>query len=175
MLKTALISAAIAAVLSGAVVHRVTADHAQVKYDKLATSIQRANTAARAKGVQIATAQTQLSVNTAVAEGQAQERIVYKTRTIIEKVPQYVTVTQDRACVSYGLVRVLDAAAQGRDPAELQLPAGKSDDACSPVKASDLARNVAENYGISRQNSEQLDALILDIRQRVAIANGVQP
>lgn len=117
--------------------------------------------------------QVELSDRTGAAEAVAQVQIETRTRTIIKEVPVYVTASQDASsCVSYGLVLVLDAAAQGLDPSQLDLAPGQSADACAPVKASDLARSVAENYGVARQNAQQLDALAKDIRERVDIANG---
>ncbi len=50
--------------------------------------------------------------------------------------------------------------------------AGEFVNPCSAVKASDLARSVAGNYGTARQNAEQLNQLIADIRERLRIANG---
>jgi hypothetical protein len=67
---------------------------------------------------------------------------------------------------------VLDAAATGRDPAELPLGAGQFDESCAPVAASDLARRIAENYGAARQNAEQLNALEAWVRAEEAAAKG---
>ena len=81
----------------------------------------------------------------------AHERIVVETRLITQKVPVYVTRQTDaRYPIPYSVVRVLDAAATGRDPSDLPLPAGQSDGSPSPVAASALAGNVAENYGSCR-------------------------
>lgn len=96
-----------------------------------------------------------------------QTKIVTEVKTIQQKVPVYV---HDQipvpGCVSYGLVRVLDAAALGKQPEDLPLPAGVTDDTCSPLRPSDLARGVAENLGIGRQNAAQLDALQADVKAR---------
>ena len=102
-------------------------------------------------------AQDKIALTAAVAEAAAQEKIVTITNTITKEIPSHVK--DSGPCITYGLVRVLDGAASGRDPDTLALPTGKSDDACSPVKASDLAQSVADNYGAARQNSEQLTAL----------------
>ena len=102
-------------------------------------------------------AQDKVSLDAAVAEAQAQQKIVTVTQTIIKKVVQHV---QDHSnCITYGLVRVLDAGIYGIDPDTLPLPAGKSDDACAPVAASTLAERVISNYAIARGNAEQLNAL----------------
>lgn len=111
----------------------------------------------------------------AVTQAQVQERIVYRTTTIIKRIPDHVTPAQDASgCVTYGLVRVLDAAALGADPGDLELPAGKSDDACAPVKASALAASIVENYGVGQQNAEQLNALIADTRARTDLFNSTK-
>lgn len=62
-------------------------------------------------------------------------------------------------CITYGLVRVIDAAVHGVGAGTLALPAGKSDDACAPISAADLARSVVDNYGTARANSQQLNDL----------------
>lgn len=114
-------------------------------------------------------AQDDLSLKDAVSEASAQTRIVTRTQTIVKEVPANVTPVQDaRTCVSYGLVRLHDAAALGVDPGTLPLPAGKSPDDCTSLKASDLATGIVGNYGVARQNAEQLDALIADERARAA-------
>lgn len=143
------------------------------QYDKLVTRQLAEKDAAVKAAIKSVKAQADLAQASAVAEAAAQQKIVVHTKKVYEEVPIYVTPAQDaRGCVTYGLVRVLDAAVTGRDPADLKLPAGKSDDACAPVAASDLARSVAGNYGTARQNAEQLDALIADITARVNLANG---
>jgi hypothetical protein len=63
-------------------------------------------------------------------------------------------------CISWGLVRVLDAAALGVSPDDLSLPAGKSDDTCSPFTAAQLAVSVVSSFGAARANADQLNALI---------------
>jgi hypothetical protein len=69
------------------------------------------------------------------------------TRTIVEKVPIYVTVQADRRCdVPAGFVQLHDAAAAGRlpDPADA---AGGAADAASGLALSTVAATVADNYG----------------------------
>lgn len=144
----------------------------QIDAGKIAT-IQAADAKAQAAAIsqaaEIQKAQDALSLKDQAAETGAQAKIVTRTVTLIQKVPTYVTPAQDaRGCISWGTLRVLDAAALGVDPGTLQLPAGQSDDACSAVKASDLASSVAGNYGTASQNSEQLNALIADVKARAA-------
>lgn len=75
------------------------------------------------------------------------ERVRVETRTIIEKVPVYVTVEADRLwTVSAGFVRLHDAAASGSASA-LSDSAGESVDAPSGVAPSAVAETVAGNYG----------------------------
>lgn len=164
-----------AVVMSGATA-KVTWDYQQGKIDATVDSYAKKE-AERTAVIQEAArkaqkAQDAITLASALKEATAQTKIVTRTRTLTQEVPRYVTVQQDAvACISYGLVRVLDAAATGRDPSDLELPAGQSDDACTTLTASDLARGVIENYGVAQQNAEQLDALIADIRGRVAAGN----
>lgn len=154
-------------VLSGVVVHKVDqASYAalQSRYDKRELAWGQAVQKAKDDAARTQKAQDDATLAHAITEAQAQERIVTRTQTIIQKVDHYVT---DRStCITYGLIRVLDAAATGRDPESLQLPAGQSDDACAPVDAPTLARSVVANYGVARQNAEQLDGLIAYERER---------
>lgn len=112
----------------------------------------------------------------AVAAAKVDRIIETNTRTIIQEIPTYVTPAQDlHSCVTYGLVRVYDAAILGVQPSDLDLPAGQSDDACAPVKASDLARSLADNVGAARQNAAQLDALIANVATATDIYNQEKP
>lgn len=108
----------------------------------------------------------------AVREATAQDVEKEKTRVIVQKVPRYVDRVVHVACVPWGLVRLHDAAAGGRDPDAVAAPGGQSDDACSPFKPADVAAVIAGNYGVARANAEQLDALEADVRQRIDAANG---
>lgn len=109
----------------------------------------------------------------AAAEVTAQGSIAQNTRTITKEVTQYVhdyvpvpgpTQTVTVGCITYGFVRVLDAAVFGVDPASLPLASGQSDDACTSIDAAALARAIVGNYGIARSNAEQLDALIAAVK-----------
>lgn len=73
--------------------------------------------------------------------------IQYRTRTLIQEVPIYVTPQADRDCtVPVGFVRLHDAAASG-DPPGLPGPAGGPVDAASGVALSAVAETVVANYG----------------------------
>jgi hypothetical protein len=70
----------------------------------------------------------------------------YVTRTLIEKVPVYVSPEVDRRYpLPVGLVRLHDSAARGE--AEVPGSAGEPDDAPSDVAASTLAQTLIGNYG----------------------------
>lgn len=112
----------------------------------------------------------------AVAAAKADRKIEVHTQYLTKEVPRYVTAHQDAVgCVTYGLVRLHDAAILGVDPSTLGLPPGKSDDACSPVKPSDLGRALAAEIGAFRQNAGQLDALIVNVRETVDTYNKEKP
>lgn len=70
-------------------------------------------------------------------------------------------------CVTYGLVRQLDAAALGVDPDTLALPAGTTDDACAPVENADLAAVVGDNYATYRAIAQELTDLQDNVRGKV--------
>jgi hypothetical protein len=85
----------------------------------------------------------------------ATERVV--TKTIIEKVPVYVTVASDAQCrVPLGFVRLHDAAATGVLPGA-SYPAGQSADTASGVALSTVGSTVVGNYGACREAFRQLD------------------
>lgn len=108
----------------------------------------------------------------ALDAAKADRKIEVHTQYLTKEVPRYVTAHQDAVgCVTYGLVRLHDAAVLGVDPSTLELPPGKSDDACSPVKPSDLGRALAAEIGAFRQNAGQLDALIANVRETVDLYN----
>jgi hypothetical protein len=98
-----------------------------------------------------------VTVASAIEQAEVQTVIVEKIVKVKEEIPIYVQDTS--ACITYGLVRVLDAAVHGVGPAELPLPAGQSDDSCAPFGAVALARSVVHNYGLAHQNSGELTGL----------------
>jgi len=105
-------------------------------------------------------AEDRVDLAAAVKEATAQNHVTTVIQTVTKEIPRYVTVHQDATvCVPYGLVRLLDATVDQTDPANLKLATGQSDDACSPIKASDLAGSVIANYGAAIANAEQLTAL----------------
>lgn len=171
-LWTTVLGAAAIAIASfaagGTLVHKI--DHGA--YAQLQLSYAKAEAKAQAAAAANTQAQAALSQETGTAEALAQQSIEGQTRTIIREVPRYVTVHQDAVgCITWGMLRVHDAAAIGVDPGALVPPAGQSDDACSPIEPSDFAAAVAGNYAVARANAEQLNALAADVAQRVALAN----
>jgi hypothetical protein len=83
------------------------------------------------------------------------QEVEAQARTIVKEIPVYVTKDDDSRCVvPVGFVRIHDAAANGDAPS-----ARDSNAAPSGVELSAVASTVADNYGICRQNSEQLKAL----------------
>lgn len=75
----------------------------------------------------------------------ARVEIRWRTRTLKEKVPSYVTPFNDDAClVPVGFVQLHDAAAAG-----LPGPAGGPDPTASGAPLSAVASTVIENYGVA--------------------------
>jgi|GEM_PF-778650 len=104
----------------------------------------------------------------------AQVEIRTITRTIVEKVPVYVTAEADAACVvPRGAVVLLNAAAAG-DP--LPKSASEPDAAAANAEASGVALSrlvevTAENYGSYQSVARQLTDLQDWIRQQQAVTN----
>jgi hypothetical protein len=104
----------------------------------------------------------QQSASAAISERQVvvQERIRFQTRTIIEKVPIYVTrETDQRYPLSNGFVLLHDAAATGADPDALSGAASEPHDAASDVASSQAIGVIAGNYGSCRSDAERLRGL----------------
>lgn len=163
---------------SATVTYKITHGVDQGRYESLVAADARSQTKAVADAAAKQKALDGSGLKAAVVEAGAQDHIVTRTITLTKEIPTYVTVTQDAAasapgarpgCVSYGLVRLLDAAVLHVEPAALALPAGQSDDSCSPVEPSALASSVAGNYGVADQNAEQLNALIGEVSRQAAI------
>lgn len=99
-----------------------------------------------------------------------QAEIRYVTRTIVEKVPEYVTAEADRTCVlPVGFVRVHDAAATGEGDA-LSEPAGQPNGAPSGVACSAAAATIAGNYGDYTAVAAQLTDLQGWVRDQQALS-----
>lgn len=100
------------------------------------------------------------NVATAAARREAahQSRLADQARRALLEVKRHVK-NVPVGCVTYGFIRVLDAAVFGVSADSLPLPTGKSDGSCAPVAPVDLARSIADNYATARANAEQLGAL----------------
>jgi hypothetical protein len=149
-----LISAGIALILMVGVFAwgwHIGTDHVQAKWDA----------DKKAQAVAISTVQAkQAEVTTQFVTKYVDrvQTIQGATKTIIQKVPVYVTAKADAACpIPNGFVRLHDAAAED----SMQFPANASsvDGQSSEVKLSDVASTIAGNYGICHANAEKLTAL----------------
>lgn len=157
------------------VAHHWDAGDAAALQTKIAT-IQRDDARAKAEALAAAADRMRradaISLKSAVAEAAAQQKLAQEKSTIAKEVHRHVARNSSNpVCISYGLVRVLDAASLGADPDSLSLPVGQSDESCAPVAAADLAANVAANYAAARANAEQLSALQAWVLEEEA-ANG---
>jgi hypothetical protein len=72
-------------------------------------------------------------------------------------------------CIPYGFVRLHDAAVLRVAADSLALPAGKSDNSCSPFTATQLAEAIIGNYNRAIHNANQLNALIAYAKQVQAV------
>ena len=126
-----------------------------------------ADRAAAARAVAIQARQSQITVASATHDATAQAAIRVVYRSILQKVPVYVTAQDDRNYpLSWGFVRLHDASALGVGPASISLPAGAADDAASTVKPSALATAIGVNYEACHLNAQQLTDLQDWIRQQ---------
>lgn len=96
----------------------------------------------------------------AVTLAKQQQALEDQGKQTIVRIPTYVTKLQDaHNCVTWGLVRVHDAAALGIDPSALNLPPGVTNDTCSPFVSSQLAERITLNYTAALHDANQLDAV----------------
>lgn len=148
---------ALSAIVAGAgvgwTVHRL--DQATIAQIQLADS--QAALAATQKAAALQKAQDDISLKAAVADAQSQAKIVTQTVTVTKEIPAHVSDASH--CITYGLVRVLNAAATGADPDAVPASPGQSDDACAPVSWRDFAGDIVADYEAGRQNAQQLDDL----------------
>ncbi|HXQ16901.1 MAG TPA: hypothetical protein VN814_19995 [Caulobacteraceae bacterium] len=104
--------------------------------------------------------QAAASQTIAVADQAAQDRVRTVTRTLIEKVPVYVSATTDaRFPLPVGFVRLHDAAAAGDDLPAVAPGADGADDAASDVAASAAATVIVGNYGACHADQARLAEL----------------
>lgn len=101
-----------------------------------------------------------------------QTKIVRQTVALLPEIPVvYVTPRANRAYpINLGIVRVLNIAASGDDPATaFPLSAGQSDDDTATTDLASLAANVASNYGTCGQTRAQLVEVLAWVRQQQAL------
>ena len=130
----------------------------QAKIATIARDDARAEALAVAQAAQRVKQADAISLNAAVAEAAAQQKLTGEKSRLLREVHVHVS-SSTSLCIPLGLVRLLDAASLGVDPDALSIPAGQSDDTCAPVTAAHLAASVAANYAVARENAEQLEAL----------------
>lgn len=133
------------------------------RYAKLELSYAQAQEKAVAEARAEQTRLDGIATQAARREAAAQSKAADVARRRLKEVSRYVK--DNRGCVTWGFVRVLDAAVHGLTPDALALGAGKSDDACSPFTATQLAQSVSDNYAAANANATQLDALSALLRQ----------
>lgn len=141
--------------LTGLVVHKF--DNAQ--YAKLQASY--ANATVRAISAIRTYEQGVAKTNDAIAGQSAAVQVNITTHTIhvIQEAPRYVYKTDFVGCIPYGFVRLLDAEILGVAPDVLPLPAGSTNATCAPIDPLALAQSIVANFGIAKQNAEQLNSL----------------
>lgn len=132
--------------------------------DATATALAVKDAATRQKAADV------IALTDSSAEGVAQVAIKDQTLTVTKEITRYVP--QTVACIPNGLVRVLNAAATGADPASVAYAPGQPDDACAALSWRDFASDLTDDYGAGRANAEQLNALEADIRAQSA---AIQP
>lgn len=142
----------------------------QADYNALVAANAKAQTLAVQKAKDVQAATDKIALDAAVAEAQAQQKIVMQHNVITQEITKYVPVHV--TCITYGLVRLLDAASLGADPANSTVAAGKPDDACTSLTARQLAASVIDNYTTALANAEQLNALEAWVRSTVTASGG---
>lgn len=133
-------------------------------YDLGGDRCEAAHAATALKQAAVALALTQAAQNAVNKTGSETVRRIEVvrtvTRTIIQKVPVYVTPAIDRRYpVPYAFLRVYNASANGRAVSDIPLPPGKSDGDPSPTPFSTVAAIAAENNGEHRACIEQVNGL----------------
>jgi hypothetical protein len=148
----AVVTLGIGAGAAGWTTHKVD----QSFYDELVIKDKDAQIAAVNLAIANQKNQDELNKDAAVKEAAAQQSIEDKSHVIVQKIPTLVSDTS--TCITFGLLRVLNAAAANGDVASLT--GSQSDDACAGVSWRSFASDLADDYRIGNKNSEQLNALI---------------
>lgn len=118
-------------------------------------------------------AEDKVSLDAAVAEATAQQKIVTNTVTVVKEVPSHVPLTS-KCPVTVGFVRVLnDAVFLGTGTTGPTYAPGQPDDACAPIDPRGLAASIVSNYAAAGANAEQLTALQKWIEDTLAVRKSV--
>lgn len=130
----------------------------QKDFDAYRIAAQQAVIAAEARARKDQQAIDAVAREEAVKAAVAKQKIVVRTVTITKEIPAHVP--DDTAlCIPLGLVRVIDAAALGRQSAtDLPLGAGLSDESCAPLGARALAETIVRNYGAASDAIAEAEA-----------------
>jgi len=151
----------------------VTAKVYQGKIATIEAGFAKAEAAAAEQARVLQKAEDQVTLAAAVAEAQAQQKIVTVTNTIVREAPSHVP-SSTKCPVTVGFVRVLNSTVfQGTGTTGPTYAPGQPDDACASVDPRTLAINIVGNYAAALANAEQLTALqkwvqdTLDVRKRV--------
>lgn len=165
----ALLGIAAVAIFSAVVTHKV--DQAALLKQQTAwkdAEIKAVNLAKMLQG-----AEDKVSLDAAVAEATAQQKIVTVTNTIVREVPNHVP-TSTKCPVTVGFVRVLnDTIFLGTGTTGPTYAPGQPDDACASIDPRALASNIVSNYATAIANAEQLGALQKWIEDTLAIRKSV--
>ncbi len=120
----------------------------------------RARAADAAANAELQSALSNLNVRIAAGLDEEQTRAIYLTRTIVERIPVYVSKKTDRRYpLPCGLVRLHDAAFLAADPATLSAAGCEADGQPAPATASAFSQNDAAWAGYCHQVEAQRDAL----------------
>lgn len=153
-LIAALVGAALIALTATIITHKVD----QAALLKIEAGYKDAQIAAISQAKAVQAAEDKVSLDAAVAEATAQQKIVTITNTVTREVPNHVPLTS-KCAVTVGFVRVLNAVILGNVTSDVSYAPGKSDDACASLDARALAGSIIGNYAAALANGEQLAAL----------------
>jgi hypothetical protein len=133
------------------------------KYQKLELSYKEAQIKALEAAREEQKKLDNIALDAAKREAATQAALTARAKQQLSEVSRYVKNTPNN-CITYGLVRVLDAAVRSGDASSLALPAGKSNDSCSGIDSVTLARSIIDNYNTANANKEQLNSLVGTLR-----------
>lgn len=139
----------------------VVVEHgAAVKARTALAGLEAQEKAAGAAAARLETQRASASAAIGAADAKAQTIIRTVTRTITTEIPAHVTLATDaRYPLPVGFVRLHDAGALGLDVSAVPDPAGRPDDAASPIAASVAVGVIVGNYGLCRETAGRLTDL----------------